>query len=405
MRTILRVSLIFGIIGFIILYALGAGTALVAAAGILVVGLATGLGIAKWLERPWFGRQLAAGLRAGMVACVLAGLGALLSLLFLGPRDTSTLAARSHLLALDLSPWAQALSAAGWVGADVLSVLAATLGGIALAAFSAQIVAWSKSAHAVQVVAQARQSAQALNRDDAWRATTGIPAMGQFGMSSSGVARATGAPLLGVSGFGAGAPASASGLTMRTPPQGVMPPSSSPANPAPTSVPPAASSVPRPVRFGPPSQQQEQEQGQSPSSPLWPAPTSASSSPNSAKPAQQRRQSQLSPTQQTEPALPSVSAAELAAKMQASEGKERPTQRKPSAARPAGQQLNDAMRDALATWANDNPEAKAAREASEQPTPESEKKPRTPAPSAYLNSSQPAPKRSRKKQNTRDWLC
>jgi hypothetical protein len=75
--------------------------------------------------------------------------------------------------------------------------------------------------------------------------------------------------------------------------------------------------------------------------------------------------------------------------------------RKTSRARPADQQLTQAMRDALAAWAEEGPEKQmddAAADPANVPT-------RRPAqPSTYLNSAAPAPKK-RKRNNTRDWLC
>ena len=67
--------------------------------------------------------------------------------------------------------------------------------------------------------------------------------------------------------------------------------------------------------------------------------------------------------------------------------------RGPSTARPMEHELREDERRALAEWADDDTEETTA--------------PRVPKPSAYLNSSEsaPAPKRGRKKQNTRDWLC
>lgn len=65
--------------------------------------------------------------------------------------------------------------------------------------------------------------------------------------------------------------------------------------------------------------------------------------------------------------------------------------RGPSTARPVERELDDDEREALARWAEEH-----AGDASG---------PRTPAPSTYLNSPSPAPKRNRKKQQTRDWLC
>jgi hypothetical protein len=75
--------------------------------------------------------------------------------------------------------------------------------------------------------------------------------------------------------------------------------------------------------------------------------------------------------------------------------------RKTSRARPADQQLTQAMRDALAAWAEHGTEDQAGDAAGDP----AEVPVRRPAqPSTYLNSAAPAPKK-RKRNNTRDWLC
>ena len=65
--------------------------------------------------------------------------------------------------------------------------------------------------------------------------------------------------------------------------------------------------------------------------------------------------------------------------------------RSPSTARPVERELDDDEREALARWAQEHPADTSG--------------PRSPAPSTYLNSPTPTPKRNRKKQQTRDWLC
>jgi hypothetical protein len=70
-------------------------------------------------------------------------------------------------------------------------------------------------------------------------------------------------------------------------------------------------------------------------------------------------------------------------------------------ARPADQQLTQAMRDALAAWAENGPEDQAG-DAAADPANVPARRPAQP--STYLNSSVPAPKK-RKRNNTRDWLC
>jgi hypothetical protein len=340
MRTIVRVGGLVGAVAFIMLYAGQTGIALAVAPGVMLAGICAGLGIAKWMEREWYGRQLDAGLRAGAIASGLAGLGALLSLLFLGPRDTTSLAAGSHLAMLDLAPVVRSFAFLGWVGTDVLTVIVAAFVGAVLGAVVCQIFAWSKSAYAVKVIAQARLAAQALNRDEVYRATGAPSTYGSAAQASNMLAQ------LGVSTPGV---ASVTGVT---PALGIIPP--------PTFSP---SSVPAPVS------QQRFTAG--------PASSPAPVVPEHAL---------------TEPALP---AAPTAANT--------PTgRRSPSAARRAEAELTQAMRDALAAWADNTvPETKKPPEAK---TGEKAKPSRTPAPSAYLNSSPPA-KRGRKKSDTQDWLC
>ncbi len=351
MRTIVRVGLIAGGVGFVALYASQVSVALIVAVGVVGIGLVAGLGTAKWLESAWFGRQLTAGLRTGLFACGLSGLGALLSLLILGPHDVTTLALRSHLARLDLAPWAHALAPVGWIGVDLVSVLAAVAAGVVVAALAAQIVAWSKSSRALRVVAQARQAAQSLNRDDPWRPTSGIPALGLA------------APVTGALGFPTGAPApSLLAYGTSTPSGGVPIPGM------------ATAGVPSPQAFAPPP---PPFPAHMPTPQAQPAPVP----PGSSEPAAE--------TALTEPAVPAVNTPKADA----------PTGAKPRAssrARPADKQLTDAMREALATWAGDNSTAEK---------PAGSTGARTPKASSYLNSSPPAPKRARKKQNTRDWLC
>ncbi|MGO8946430.1 MAG: hypothetical protein ACLQUY_01950 [Ktedonobacterales bacterium] len=179
MRTILRVGITLGGVAFVTLFALQSAFALAVAPGIIVAGVFAGLGAAKWLERPWFGRQLAAGLRTGAIACGMAGVGALLALLTQGPHSVNSLAERSHLLQLDFGPLIDKLSGAGWVGVDLLAVALAMAAGITLSAAIAQLGAWSKSLRSIQVVNRARLAAQASLQDN--RASIS----GLFGVSAS----------------------------------------------------------------------------------------------------------------------------------------------------------------------------------------------------------------------------
>jgi hypothetical protein len=328
MRTILRVGITIGGIAFVALYALQSAIALAIAPGIIVAGVCAGLGTAKWLERPWFGRQFSAGLRTGIIAVGMAGVGALLALLTQGPHSIDQLTERSHLFPIDLGPAITMVSGIGWVGVDILVVSLSVAVGIAVSVVISQIGAWTKSQRAIQVVAQARLAAQGSVYDD----------------------RA------GVSGtFGnAGTPVST------------------------------------PARVGPPPRQDD------------------SISPFGDQPWDQRSWDQ--------PFVPPVTSTRF---QESGPTPKESAQRRPSKARPAETQLNEAMREALATWAGDataaapaDPSlgsAEGARVRTPQPSNYPNSAPPTPAkraplPSEYLNSSPPAGgKRARKKQNT-EWL-
>jgi type II secretory pathway pseudopilin PulG len=347
MRTIVRVGIITGGVGFVALFALQAVIALAVADCLLIVGLAAGLGTAKWLERPWFGRQLTAGLRGGVLAIGIAGTGALLSLFMIGPQDKTVLAARSHLLTLSMGPWVKSLTILTWAGIDILTVLLAGLAGIALSALTAQVFAWSKNRRAIQVVTQARQAAQAFSRVDPLAASSGSP-------SASQSSHYTGAPALGV-GDTTGTLSALTGT-----------PRPATAQAAPTSN--TKAKIPAAPRRT--------------LAPVPPTPPTGISGTQRA-PLPRGKQVNDDYPSPTEPALPTATDPDEAP----------PSRRNTSKARPAGSQLTEAMRDALATWASDD----VAEETPGERT--------GPQPSAYLNSSRPLPKRTRKKQNTRDWLC
>lgn len=395
MRTLMRVGGILGCAGFVALYALQTATALAVVAGIPLVGLLAGLGAAKWLPREEYGRQLRAGLRAGLLACGLAALGALLSLLLLGPRDIPTLAARSNVVGLDLAPVVRTLALLTWAGVALLLVLLAAALGCGLAAISAQIAGWSKSAEAVRVVRQARLAAQALNRDDAWQSgVTGapLPHSGQP-VHASTLLRQLGVPVLGTPSAShltgmpgvTGAPAfsgmpgpiSAAGSTGALPVTGFMPVTGST---------PGLGLTP-PLTFTPGSGTPLPPFGvQSPQ----PAPAPASTPTPARDP---------EVANATEPALPAASAPAQSPDP-APSGKQPARRRSSSSRRRADRELTQAMREALAAWASENA-AEAAGAAGDNGAT------RTPASSAYLNSAGPAPahKRGRKKQDTQDWLC
>src|SRR6478752_5043406 len=106
MSNVYRVGLLLGAMGALAIFALGRMAALTAAVGVIAVGLLAGLAMAKWLEWSWFGRQVEAGLRAGLVACGLVTVAGLVTLIAQGPHDVSTLATQSHLGGLNLAPLA-----------------------------------------------------------------------------------------------------------------------------------------------------------------------------------------------------------------------------------------------------------------------------------------------------------
>lgn len=402
MRTLLRIGGILGGAGFVALYALQTGTALAVAAGIPLIGLLAGLGAAKWLPRDWYGRQFKAGLRAGMLASGLAALGALLSLLLLGPRAIPTLAAHSHLASLTLAPIVQALAFLTWAGVDILLVVVAAALGCALAAVAAQVFAWSKSAEAVRVVQQARLAAQALNHDDAWQPRpTGAPLLGQpvpaLGVPSSsnltGMTSMTGAPALS----SMPGPVSAAGATGYIPATGVTP----------------GLGLTAPLTFTPGSGTPLPPFGYSPQQP---APASRPPLPRYGIQSPQSQASAPAPDPEianaTEPVLPAYPArphtpanppaAQAPDTAQSGRQRAQARRRSSSSRRRADQELTQAMRDALAAWATES-----AADGDEATTSDDKATPRAPASSAYLNSVEPSPasKRGRKKQHTRDWLC
>lgn len=358
MRTIIRAGAVVGGVWFVALFALQSAVALVVLAGVVAAGVCAGLVIAKWLERGWYGRQLQAGLRAGAIASGAAGLASLVALLAMGPHDVKTLAAKSHAPGLRLGGVAHALGFAGYISADVLGVLLAVALGAGLSAVTAQIFAWSKSAKAIRIVAQARLAAQATRQDDdrAPYSTAGPSSPGQPVHAAVLLNQmATGA-------YGIAAPTSQSGMGATGGP-----------------VFPAASSMPRlSPEYAPPS-----------TPAATPGPTPA---PPSTPPA--ARKATAAPTPAARPAptpvSPEVAASdETLADLFPGQESQAP-RRKDSRARPASADLTDAMREALAAWADDNdddPEERAAKK------------------SEFLNAAAPAPKRGRRKNDTRDWLC
>lgn len=164
MRGILLVGIVAGIVCGGALALLALAGALVAAPGLLLTGIIAGLAMAKWLPWSWYGRQAAAGLRAGELACGLAGAILLVVLLTAGPRSVPDLEAHSRFLGLSLASWVHALGFVGWVGADLLLCVGAALVGVGLATGVCVLFALGKSARVVAAIADARDAAQALQR-------------------------------------------------------------------------------------------------------------------------------------------------------------------------------------------------------------------------------------------------
>jgi len=175
MSNVYRVGLLLGAAGALAIFALGRMAALTAAAGVVALGLLTGLAMAKWLEWGWFGRQVEAGLRAGLIACSLSALAGLITLIAEGPHDVATLAEQSHLGGLNLAPLAHTLGGLGWLGVDIVALFLACLIGIALAVGTTAIFAIGKNRAAVDAVSRARQAAEALRAGRPWSATSALP--------------------------------------------------------------------------------------------------------------------------------------------------------------------------------------------------------------------------------------
>jgi len=447
MRIILRVGLIVGAIGLGALYALQIAAALFVAPAIVALGVVVGLCMAKWLPRSWYGRQFAAGGRAGAIACGLAAVGAALFLLLQGPHTLAALTARSHLGPLSLAPAIAPFAYLGWAGLDVGAALVALIVGILAAGLTTQIVAASKSRRALRVVEQARLVAQSLNRSDAWAA----PVSGGRATSGPGLygaaANPTGGPALG--------PSLSALWPTAAPPSGtLMPPSASfgasaPSSMSPTGAMPAfPSAAAAGASWGAGVNSVPLGRATQAPAPV-PAPASSSASNVAGVPGASFGGAGLTALPPTPP--PPLTQQPKGARWAESNPPQSPAasatangapgvSRTPSSARAADSALTEEQRQALATWANDpsfatrQPRAKRTEVAPANAggagsAPTDPNAPATPPevtagaaaaagdadaddsgrhrpanPSTYLNSNPPA-KRVRKKQNTRDWLC
>lgn len=378
MRTIRRTVILLGCVGFIALYLLQLRLALAATPLLLVVGVLTGLAVAKWLPWGWYGRQFAAGVRGGAVACGLAAAGVLLSLVGGKTPHVAALAAESHLPGLNLAGIVTSLGAVGWFTPYLLLTLCFALGGVVLAGLVAQIAAWNKSQRTVRVIREAHNSASLLHRNQTWApASNSIPSIGGYWNSvlpSAGPASHPGLMAAGV--VGAAAP-NGHASAAHTPVSG-----GSPAR----------------LRGSYGMQDVRTEQGPAYLAPLPPLDFEINEPLESFAPP---------------PALTDAP-------------EQIPPRRTYSGAQPIPAAMSDDLRKALDDWgdepATDAPAAGAEATDADAADPEpgtpkkatakgSAAKPKTPTKrqpkaSAYLNSDPPAaPRRNRKKQNTRDWLC
>ena len=356
MRTSLRAGVTLGGLGSLVLCLLQTQIGLAIAPGVILVGILAGLAVAKGLERPYYGRQLEEGARAGVLACGLTGFLGLLSLLVAGPHDLATLTTRSHLFALDFALLMKQFSTLSWAGVDVLIMGAASIIGLVWAAVLAQVFGWSKSARVVQSVRLAQLKARALQRGESWAlaGSTAGPALRSGARQDVPIAVSVAA--------------GASTAARATPAIGSLTESAAPTIPA---IPVLPSRQPAP-------------QVARPAGPRMPPAPSPASPP------------------------PIVAAPIAAAPPQPTAAAKRSPRGRTSDARPVEGQLTREMRKALEAWATqeslqNGQDRQNVREGSED-QPAAPSSGRTRKPSTFLNSASPA-KRNRKKNQTRDWLC
>ena len=187
MRTILRVGITVGGIAFVVLYPLQSVIGLTVAVGIVLAGFAAGLGAAKWLPRPWYGRQFTAGFRTSLIAVCMAGISVLLAAFNQGAHSEGLLAASAHALGGSrLGPLISHLAGAGWAVTTTTVVTLAMLLGVTLGVVATVLGAWGKNRHAIQVVNEARLAAEAGFYGDL-SGLSSAPASGQTAHSSPGL--------------------------------------------------------------------------------------------------------------------------------------------------------------------------------------------------------------------------
>lgn len=380
MRTIRRTVILLGCAGFIALYLLQLHVALAAAPLLLVVGALTGLAVAKWLPWSWYGRQFAAGVRGGAVACGLAAAGVLLSLVGGKTPQVPAIAAESQLPGLNLAGIVTSLGGAGWFTPYLLLTACFALGGVVLAGIVARIASWNKSQRTVRVIREAHNSASLLHRNQTWApASNSIPSVGGYWNSVLPVADPVSHPGL-----------MAAGAT----PLAVVNGHPSGGYPAPMHT-PASGGSPARMRSSQGQRDVRADQGAAYLAPLPPIAFEINEPLESITP----------------PPMLSDSPEPI------------PPRRSYSGAQPIPTAMSDDLRKALDHW-DDEPtpadtDASDTADTADTETTTTKKtaakgtaaKPKAPAKrqpkaSAYLNSEPAAaPRRNRKKQNTRDWLC
>ena len=370
MRTLLRIGGIAGMLAGALALALAPRAGLAVVVCVAAAGPGVGLAMAKWLPRTWYGRQLGAGLRAGLIACVIAAPATLIALLSATPHDAATLAVRTRILASPLG----SVAGSGWVAADVAAVIGAALAALALSSLTARIFAGSKSTRFVSAVARAREASQPLREEGvfmhALARRTAVPLATATGAPASPrlLDRSTGAQPIAPYG-----PAPRRTLAPVTPPEGIAGTSGDFERRFPT---PVAADVPVPPRRAAPAARA-----------LPPDPEPAiSAAPTAPAPA---------PASSPAPAPDRVPAA--------AQGAGAPALKRRGGGRPAPSRLTPEMLEALAVFARETEEDDGVEEGGEG---KSGAAARQPVESAYLNEPAPvAPKRKRKKNATRDWIC
>jgi hypothetical protein len=362
MRTLLLVGGATGLVGAVGALALAPHLGLAAVAGIVLAGIASGLGAAKWLPRAWYGRQFAAGLCTGAISSVIAAASALASLLALAPQHDAI--ATSVHAQLQGSSLPAAISTSRTV-TDVLAVCVAAVIAIVLAAGIAPIFAAGKSGRFVQAVARAREASQPLREQSIFAPALARQTAVPLAALSAGSAAALAVRSSGAQPAVATTPSHRRTLAPATPPEGIAGTATERRTLA-----PRQSAGPAPV---------------APAAHAVSADYEASAAPK--------------PYADPDAATPAA-----------------PALKRRGGGRPAPAHLTPEMIEALAAWARDvddeeagdaedkaemAPEAAVGRARKSNPAPASRK----PVESSYLNDPAPAPKRKRKKNATRDWIC